>query len=170
MITLRTDRLLMRLPREQDLDEYARMLGDEETMRYMGGTIDRKGTWRQIAMMLGHWQIRGYGLWAVEDRDTGRYLGRVGFINPEGWPGFEIGWLLGREYWGRGYATEAARAALDWAFSTLSETHVISLIHPENRNSIRVAEKLGEKPEGESQVGDIDVVIYGMDREAYLRS
>lgn len=168
MVTLETERLVMRPPRESDLDDYARMTADGETMRYMGGTLDREQTWRQIAMMLGHWQIRGYGLWALEEKSGGRFLGRVGFINPEGWPGFEIGWLVGREYQGRGFATEAARAALDWGFANVDEDHVISLIMPDNLASIAVARKLGEAPEGETRIREFDVVIYGMDREEYL--
>src|SRR6056297_904919 len=88
-----------------------------------GGALDRETTWRHIAMMLGHWQIRGYGLFAVEDRRDGTFLGRVGFIHPEGWPGFAIGWLIGPEYAGRGYATEAAEAALDRRFGSLDQDH-----------------------------------------------
>lgn len=168
MPELETERLRLRLPEERDLDALARMHADEPTMRYMGGTLDRAQTWRSIAMFLGHWQIRGYGLFAVEDRADGTLLGRVGFIRPEGWPGFEIGWLIGVEYQGRGYATEAATAALDWCFEQLEENHVISLIHPDNAASIRVAEKLGERPEGETRVRDIHVVVYGMDRADWL--
>jgi RimJ/RimL family protein N-acetyltransferase len=69
----------------------------------------------------------------------------VGFLNPEGWPGFELGWTLRRSFWGNGFATEGARAALDFAFTQLRQPHVISLIQPENAASIRVAERLGER-------------------------
>ena len=76
---------------------------------------------------------------------TGQLIGRLGFLNPVGWPAFEIGWTLGRQHWGKGFATEGARRALDYAFYELDKPHVISLIHPENKGSIAVAERLGRK-------------------------
>ena len=81
-----------------------------------GKTFDRLETWRHMAFMVGHWQLRGYGPWAVEEKASGELVGRVGFLNPEGWPAFELGWTLARKFWGRGYATEAARRALDYGF------------------------------------------------------
>ena len=69
-----------------------------------------------MALVLGHWQLRGFGLWAVEERATGMLAGRVGCWQPEGWPGLEIGWALRREFWGRGYATEAAQSVMADAF------------------------------------------------------
>ena len=74
-------------------------------------------------------------------------MGRAGLWQPEGWPGLEVGWLLGRPHWGRGLATEAARAALDHAFNVVGAERVISLIRPDNHPSIRVAERLGERYE-----------------------
>ena len=99
--------------------------------------------WRSVAGALGHWVLRGYGLYAVEEKATGAFIGRIGLINPEGWPGLEAGWLLGRQHWGHGFATEGARAVVRMAYEALAATHVISLIRPENLASIRVAEKLG---------------------------
>ena len=97
---------------------------------------------------MGHWQMRGYGHWAVEEKASGRMIGRIGFLNPEGWPGFEIGWTLASHAWGKGYATEGGKRALAYAFKELDQRHVISLIHPDNKPSMRVAERLGEKLEG----------------------
>ena len=91
-------------------------------------------------------------------------IGRIGFLNPEGWPGFEIGWTLARHAWGKGYATEGGRAALEYAFTKLDQPHVISLIHPDNTPSMKVAERLGEKLEGKARIFDWDVLIYGVDR------
>ncbi|MEK7387244.1 MAG: GNAT family N-acetyltransferase, partial [candidate division NC10 bacterium] len=91
-------------------------------------------------------------LWAVEERDGGRLIGRIGCHYPEGWPGFEVGWALARQYWGRGYAFEGARAALNHAFTALAQDRVISLIHPANERSIRLAERLGERAEGTTEV------------------
>jgi RimJ/RimL family protein N-acetyltransferase len=121
-------------------------------------------------MMLGHWQLRGYGMWAVEDRATGGLIGRIGFYEPEGWPGMELGWMLAREHWGRGLATEGARAALQFAFATLQKPQVISLIRPENVASIRLAEKLGEQPWGRSRALGVETLVYGIRREEWRAS
>ena len=145
MATLETDRLTLRMLQESDIDAYAEMCSDPEVMRYIGDgrTLSREETWRAMAAALGHWVLRGYGLYAVEDKATGQFIGRVGLINPEGWPGLEIGWMIGRELWGQGFATEAAAAVVRMAYGALGATHVISLIRPQNVASIRVAEKLG---------------------------
>lgn len=90
--------------------------------------------------------------WAIEERDGGRLIGRIGCHYPDGWPGFEVGWALARQYWGRGYAFEGACAALNHAFTALAQEHVISLIHPANERSIRLAERLGERAEGTAEV------------------
>jgi RimJ/RimL family protein N-acetyltransferase len=110
--------------------------------------------------------LRGYGHFAVEEKASGRFVGRLGFLYPAGWPGFEIGWTLARDCWGRGYAIEGARRALEYGFVELDQPHIISLIHPDNRASISVAERLGEKLEGETDLMGIRVQIYGIDRSA----
>ena len=164
-VTLETERLIMRMWRDADFEEYAELCADPEVMRYLGGKVfDRTEAWRQMASMIGHWYLRGYGIWAVEEKASGRLAGRIGCINPEGWPGFEVGWTLKREFWGKGYATEAGRRALEYGFNELDKPHIISLIHPENRASIRVAERLGEKLEGNARVFETDVLVYGIDR------
>lgn len=90
--------------------------------------------------------------------------GRVGCWQPEGWPGLEIGWTLVREFWGRGYATEAGRTALEHAFGRLRQSHVISLIHPANGRSIAVALRLGMRREQETDLMGRPVVVYGIKR------
>ena len=114
---LETERLRLRPFRESDWDAYAAMCADAEVMRHLGtgATLSRDETWRAIASMLGHWTLRGYGLWAAAERSSGDLVGHIGFWNPEGWPGFELGWTLRRSFWGRGYATEGARKALEAA-------------------------------------------------------
>ena len=118
--------------------------------------------------MIGHWSLRGYGLWAAEERFSGAFVGRVGFWNPEGWPGFELGWMLRRSFRGRGYATEAARVALEFAFTRLGQPHVISLIQPENTASIRVAERLGERFLESADLMGKNVLVYRITREEWL--
>jgi RimJ/RimL family protein N-acetyltransferase len=119
-----------------------------------------------MAFHIGHWELRGYGHWAVEEKSSGKFIGRLGFLNPVGWPAFEIGWTLSHSAWGKGYASEGARRALAYAFKELDKPHVISLIHPDNKNSIRVAEQLGETLEGKTQLFGHEVLIYGIDRPA----
>lgn len=166
-VRLETERLILRMWRESDMGPYAEMCADPEVMRYVGGVpMSRPEAWRKLALVVGHWRLRGYGMWAVEERASGELVGRVGCWQPEGWPGFEIGWALRRNFWGRGFATEAGRASLDYAFNELNQTHVISIIHPDNRASIRVAERLGEGLEGETEVFGTKVLVYGIDRAA----
>jgi RimJ/RimL family protein N-acetyltransferase len=153
-VILETPRLLLRQFRASDLDAYAEMSADPEVMRYIGTgvTLTRAEAWRSMAAMLGHWQLLGYGMWAIEERSSGAFIGRAGFLDPPGWPGFELGWLLGRPHWGKGYATEAARAALAYAFDALGRDRVISLIREENGRSVRVAERLGAKYAGDLEL------------------
>lgn len=167
MEILETERLILRQFREEDLDAYAAMVGDPEVMRHLGsGPMNRAEAWRNMAMVLGHWRLRGFGMWAVEAKATGAMIGRVGCWRPEGWPGLEVGWALRRESWGNGYATEAARASLDAAFEGIGERHVISLIHGDNQPSIRVARRLGMRLEGRGEMFGIPVSVYGVRRAA----
>jgi RimJ/RimL family protein N-acetyltransferase len=164
-VSLETERLILRMWRDEDLEPYAEMCADPEVMRYLAAKpATRSEAWRNMAMMIGHWHLRGYGMWAVEERASGEMVGRVGCWEPEEWPGFEVGWTLRRGFWGQGFATEAARASLNYAFTKLDQSHVISLIHPENAASIRVAERLGETVEGKTEVSGMPVLVYGIDR------
>lgn len=167
MITLETDRLLLRMFRDEDFEQHALICSDPDVMRFLGEgrPLERWEAWRSMAMILGHWQLRGFGPWAVEERASGRLIGRIGFFQPDGWPGFELGWVLGREFWGKGYASEGARRALDYAFNEMDRDHVISLIHPENTGSIKVAERLGESVEGKTELFGHEVLIYGLNRQ-----
>jgi RimJ/RimL family protein N-acetyltransferase len=169
MVTLETERLNLRLFCQSDLDTYAAMCGDVEVMRYLGDgkPLSRAEAWRHMALIIGHWQLRGFGMWAVEEKGTGRLIGRVGAWFPEGWPGKEIAWTLCRESWGRGFATEAARAAMAYAFTTLDWPEVISLIRPANAASIRVAERIGEQLSGTAQVLSHEVLVYRLSRERW---
>jgi RimJ/RimL family protein N-acetyltransferase len=169
MSELKTERLILRMFRETDFEQYAAIMCDAEVTRYLGDgmPLTRADAWRQLAMLLGHWQLRGYGHWAVEELASGRLVGRVGFFNPEGWPGFELGWTLGREFWGRGYATEAARRALRFGFKEMAREHVISLIRPENVASIKVAERLGERLERTTELFGTRALVYGISRDEW---
>ena len=162
---LETDRLRFRLFREDDFPTYETWCANIEIMRYLGGkTLNRVEAWRHMAYQLGHWDLLGYGYYAVEEKSSGRLIGRVGFTNHPGWPAFELGWTIVPEFQGKGFASEAARMLLAYAFGALDQPHVVSLIHPDNAPSRRVAEKLGETIEGETQVLSMPVLIYGISR------
>ena len=169
---LETERLRLRSLRASDLDDYAAMYADREVLRYLAGgpePWDRCRSWRQMALLAGHWQLVGVGMWAVEHRESGAFVGMVGFAAPEGWPGFELAWALSRQWWGRGFATEGARAALAYGFTVLKRDRIVSLIHPENRASVRVAERIGERPQGRIDHLGREMLCYGLDRATYLR-
>ena len=162
--TLTTERLTLRGWRDDDLAPYAEITADPEVMRFMGGTLDVVDTWRQMAFMAGHWELRGYGLWVVERE--GELVGRIGLLNPEGWPGLEVGWLLGRAAWGHGYATEAASAAVEFAWRELDTLELISLIAPDNTASAAVAARLGMRPTDDYDLRGRPVVIHRLSRGA----
>ncbi len=164
---LETERLILRSLREDDFPTYEKIAADPDVMRYLGGkTMNRTEAWRHMAFMVGHWQLRGYGYFALEDKATGEFIGRAGFTNPTGWPGFELGWTVVPWRQREGLASEAASRLLAFAWDDLGKDHVISLIHPDNTPSRRVAEKLGEAVEGETEVLGMPVLVYGMDRPA----
>ncbi|MGA9341927.1 MAG: GNAT family N-acetyltransferase [Rhodanobacteraceae bacterium] len=142
---LETERLRLCALGERHFEAYASMLADASSTRFVGDgqPLDRMNAWRSMAMLLGHWVLRGYGMWAVELKDTGEFVGRVGLHNPEGWPDMELGWMLMPEKRHHGYATEAGRAALDFAFANIPTQRVISLIRADNNTSERVARRLG---------------------------
>jgi RimJ/RimL family protein N-acetyltransferase len=150
MTTLTTDRLILRPWSLDDFDAYAAMSAEPEVMEFLtpdGRPLTRFQAWQGFAATVGHWKLRGFGMFAVVERASGALVGRIGPWHPEGWPGFEVGWSLRASYWGRGYATEAASASLAFAFNELGQDKVISLIEESNTRSIRVAERLGETVE-----------------------
>jgi RimJ/RimL family protein N-acetyltransferase len=160
---LETERLRLREPRQSDFDAYAAMYADPEVTRFLGGPWDRGRAWRHLAFLQGHWWMAGVGSWVVEQRGTGAFLGVVGFSEPEGWPELELAWILGRRWWGRGYAVEAGRAALAHAFGVWRRERVISLISPENEASVRVAERLGERLQGRVEHFGREMLCYGVE-------
>jgi RimJ/RimL family protein N-acetyltransferase len=142
---LETERLILREWRIEDFEAYAAMMADPDVTRYIApAPMARADAWRALASGIGHWVLRGYGAWAVERKSDGALMGRVGMINPEGWPGLEIGWTLDKPFWGQGYATEAASAAMRYAFLTQPVDRLISNIDPANAPSQAVAVRLGE--------------------------
>jgi RimJ/RimL family protein N-acetyltransferase len=172
--TLTTDRLILRPPKEEDFEGYVGMCGDEEVMRFIGGAQCRADAWRSLAVMAGSWGLRGYGFFTVLERESGAFVGRVGPWSPgDDWPATEVGWSLCREHWGKGYAGEAAEAAMDWTVKKLQWDEIAHTIQPENTASIKVAERLGAR-NLRTCVGlpgfDNQIVchIYGQSRDEWL--
>jgi RimJ/RimL family protein N-acetyltransferase len=142
--TLRTERLVLRAFQAADIDSWAPMEADPEVRRYRGNNQrSRNEVWGMMETSLGQWALRGYGVWAIELAAEGRFAGFAGLLHPADWPEAELSYSLARDFWGRGIATEAARAARDWAFANRGFARLASFIWPENARSIRVAEKLG---------------------------
>lgn len=146
---IETARLILRPFRAGDVDAQAAMLGDALVMTHLGGPLIREEAWRKMLGIAGMWSIFGYGYWAVERREDGRFIGQIGFadfkraMTPsiEGVP--EMGWLFAADTFGRGYASEAVVAGLDWIDRTLAPTETVAIIGEANLASIRVAEKAG---------------------------
>ncbi len=158
---LETDRLILRKLCEADSEAYCQMCADEEVMRYLGSpALAADDAWRQLAMFVGHWALRGFGMYAVLTR-PGEFVGRVGLHFPLGWPEREIGWALDRRHWGQGYAFEAAAAVRDLALQDLKWPRLVSYIFPENARSIRLARRLGGQEEGEIALRGFPALRYG---------
>ncbi|MBG6155422.1 ribosomal-protein-alanine N-acetyltransferase [Labrenzia sp. EL_159] len=149
--TIESERLIFREFREEcDFDAYAHFYASEQT-RYYGGPLDRSSAWRAASAMMGHWIIRGYGAWAIEEKATGDFCGIVGLWYPEGWPEREISWSIVTEKQGQGFAYEAAIRARRYAREVLGWDAVHSCIVDGNNASIGLAKKLGAVLEREEQ-------------------
>ncbi len=174
---LETERLFLRPLSMDDLDLLAGFYADPEVMRYIGpgGVADRERSRQSLERMLAGFEAEGYGQLAVERREDGVFMGRCGLLlwdtaswtptrcaDAKGPVETEVGYLLGRDYWGHGYATEAALAVRDWAFSNLELERLIALIYAENSRSIGVARKLGMEPDGEVEIFGRRVTVYAL--------
>jgi RimJ/RimL family protein N-acetyltransferase len=145
-----TERLRLRCNRVEDLEVSLGMWSDLRVMQYLGAkALSREEAWTRLLRRVGHWALLGYGFWAVEEPCTGQYVGAVGFMNayrdiaPPLGDAPEIGWVLASHAQGKGYATEAVRAAVAWGDERFGAVQTVCLIHPDNRASMRVAEKCG---------------------------
>lgn len=163
---IETERLALRQLAMDDLDEFVALHRDPEVVRFVRA-LDRAQAAERLQANEREWEERGHGMLAVLDRPGGRFLGRVGL---KYWPQFqetEAGWLLRRDAWGRGYATEAARACLDWGFATLPVSYITAMIAPENTRSTRVAQRLGFEPAREDVLLGDSVIVHIVERESW---
>jgi RimJ/RimL family protein N-acetyltransferase len=168
-LSVETKRLLLRLPIADDAEPFVEIHQDPEVMARKHVTMTsppggiEKGL-RNIDRILRHWDRMGHGQWAVVEKSTARVIGCVGFLQPDNWPGVDLGWIMRRSRWGNGFATEAAQAAVEWAWTLGTIDHIMSLIGLDNPASVRVAIKIGETFEGEgiSPFDGEKVLIYGI--------
>lgn len=167
---LETERLILRPPVEADFEPLAAAMQDEENTRFIGGVQNPPQAWRGLMAIIGHWAVRGYGFFTVIEKESGRWVGRVGPWNPHGWVQPEVGWTIARAHWGKGYASEAAAASIDWAFDHLGWDSVIHLIDEKNTGSIGVAKKLGSYHTGrQAEVAGFGMIVdvWGQTREEW---
>lgn len=162
-----TPRLVLRRWQPDDLDAFARINADEETMATVGPSraLSSQESARALEVLMRHWEIHGFGLWAVEEAGAGRLIGRAGLWHPPDWPDVEVGWLLARDRWGRGLATEAARASLAYGFRTRRLDRVGSIIRPGNVASERVATRIGMRLHGDTTWRGNPVRTYRLTRQ-----
>lgn len=149
---LQTERLTLRPIALEDFPRWAEMMANPEAARFLGGAQPAATAWRGFMTMAGAWSLTGVSMFSVIERDSGRWLGRIGPWRPHDWPGTEVGWGLHPEAQGKGYGVEAATAAIDYAFDVLGWTEVIHCIDPENLPSIRLAERVGSYNQGPTRL------------------
>ncbi len=142
-LRLETARLVLRPVRGEDFEAWAAFSADPVAMHHLGGVQPRAVAWRGLLCAVGAWHVQGFSFFSVFERDGGQWVGRVGPWQPEGWPGTEVGYSLAPAAWGKGYATEAAAACIDWAVDQLGWTDIIQTIAPDNAPSQAVARRLG---------------------------
>jgi len=140
---LETERLVMRIFQEADREDLHAYYSDPECVKYTTGKpFTEYETWQKIASLIGHWHIRLYGPYVIEEKYSGTIMGFAGPYYPPVWPDPEIQWSLIKRFWGKGYASEAARAVKRMLLENLLQLSFISIIHPANTDSIHLAEKL----------------------------
>lgn len=145
---IETARLILRPIRPEDFEPWAEAMTDVEVTRFIMGPQSRDVAWRSFVLLAWAWEMQGLSVFSVVERSSGRWVGYVGPKMLENWPGIELGWVIVREAWGQGYATEGAKAVIDWAFGKLDWTEVVHCISPDNQASQAVARKLGSTCRG----------------------
>ncbi|MCP5086132.1 MAG: GNAT family N-acetyltransferase [Rhodobacteraceae bacterium] len=140
---IETERLILRAPVENDFEPLATFFADEQRSAGFGGPLDRNEAWRWFASNIGHWELRGYGFWTIEERTRGAVCGITGVWYPEGWPEPELGWVIYANFEGKGIANEAAVAARGHAYRHFGLVTLSSNIFPGNSRSVALAERMG---------------------------
>ena len=158
-VELETERLRLRQWREDDIDALHEFFDDPVSRTIYGEDVKREDVWRRIALYLGHWQIRGFGTLAIEEKSTGKFVGSTGLWFPESWGDVEVGYGIHPSFRRKGYAVEAVACARDYGRS-IGIGRLVSYIKPSNAASIAVATRLGAKPDGEFALHGIPHIVY----------
>ncbi len=164
---IETERLILRRPRVEDIELVCALWADPIVTRHISGQpLARRQAWMNLLSMTGHWAFYGYGGWIVEERDGGEFIGQIGFqkfergIDPSREDRPEAGWVLSPKAHGRGYATEAVRAIVDWADRNLAAASTVAIISDENGASIGVARKVGYREITRTRYLDSPITVF----------
>ncbi|HEY9811249.1 MAG TPA: GNAT family N-acetyltransferase [Halomicronema sp.] len=163
MEQLKTQRLIFRKFTPQDLDRLYQLFNDPDVMHYMGGVRTREVTEQRLAQMIDHWQ-HGFSMWVVLRKSDHQMIGRCGLIYLDNTPEVELGYTFFKEFWGKGYATEAAKATLEYGFNNINLNRIVAITHPQNIASQRVMEKCGMTYEKNAFYYNTNVVLYGLSK------
>ena len=165
MFELETPRLHLRRFSLDDLDDLARIFRDPDVMKYMQSGIPRSREEAQsvIDLHINHWRDRGFGFWAVIDKTQNIFIGQGGLLLLDTAPEVEVGYLLAKSHWGRGFATELASASLEHGFATLGLNRIVAVANPDNVASRRVMEKIGMRYEKDDIYYGVNCVYYAFD-------
>lgn len=164
---IETERLRLRMLRDSDLDDLAALFADPDVMRYVGTgqPTDRAEAQKALASIIAHWNRHGFGRWAIEDKDTREFVGYGGLRSLFGTP--EVVYHFAKRHWGNGFATEMARAALNFGFDVKGFDLIVAIAKPGNAASIHVMEKIGMHFEKRTSYYDIEVIQYAITSEQF---
>jgi RimJ/RimL family protein N-acetyltransferase len=166
---IRTERLILRAFRPEDLDPFAAMVSDPEVIglaTYQGKVMTRAQAWNWLCLMLGHWHMRGFGIWAVEEAESGELIGRIGLQFLDWFDDVELVWMLRQSSWGKGFASEGAKAAIQYGFDEKDLPRIAAVINIDNQSSIRLAERVGMIREKELEREGVQFIQYAIDQNS----
>jgi RimJ/RimL family protein N-acetyltransferase len=166
---LETDRLVLRGPAAEDYPNFEATFTSYRA-RFMGGPLSEYESWMLYAAEIGHWQIHGFGMWMIHDRETDETYGMAGGWYPKGWPEREIGWVIWPRAEGRGIALEAVHAVRAWCYSRLGWQTAVTYVDPKNVASVRLCERLGAEEDLEAETIDSHDIVYRHPAPARLKS
>lgn len=164
--TIETKRLVLRGPEAEDYPNFKATFASYRS-RFMGGPLNTYEAWMLYAAEMGHWEIRGFGMWMIHDKETDETYGMAGGWMPAGWPEREIAWIIWPDKSGKGYALEATHAVRSYYYQNGWDT-AVSYIDPKNLDSIRLAERLGAKKDADAPSIDGSDAVYRHPRPAEL--
>jgi ribosomal-protein-alanine N-acetyltransferase len=168
MSTLHTARLRLRPWRDEDRGPFAELNADPAVMEFFPSLLTREQSDAVVERIRGHFEREGFGLWAVEEVGGAPFIGFTGLQRPSFMPGVEVGWRIAHRYWGNGYATEAARASIEWGFAQLDVPEIIAMVVPDNVRSQRVMEKLGMRRDPSADFDHPNIAIDSPRRAHWL--